>query len=264
MTRKLQTAVGLTLLALTPVRAAAQVADSLDEVVRAGRFTFTPFTQGEPVMRAERLPRGDADCAADAIGRHPKARVSEPSSKEPATTAACRTGNTAHTNFRKRDRPRVAAWESARATALRQAAHQQAPAAGTRALRSSLQGGLLALGGDGWLNAGGLFGAGVAATPFPNLALYGDGHLVAGMEGGGAAFYGSGTVALRGMIPSTSAEKVACIAGVGLGLFAGGDYVAAGPQLVFGLEGEAGFGQIRVLRLPAGIGSFVLLGGFRF
>ena len=58
MTRTLQTAVGLTMLALVPEGTAAQVAGSLDEVVRAGRFT-----QGEAVMRAGRLPHGDADCA---------------------------------------------------------------------------------------------------------------------------------------------------------------------------------------------------------
>ena len=54
MTRTLQTAVGLTLLALAPVRTAAQVASSLDEVVRAGWLT-----QMEAVMRPGRLPHGD-------------------------------------------------------------------------------------------------------------------------------------------------------------------------------------------------------------
>ena len=249
-------AVGLTILALAPVGAAAQVAASLDDIARAGRFTH-----GGAVTLAALLTGGETDCDSNARGQHSKVRVSEPSSKESAVTGACRIGNAAHTDIKKRDWPRVAAYARA---ALRQAVPEQVPAAATRALRPSLQGGLLALGGDGWLNAGGFFGAGVTATPFPNLALSGDGHLVAGMEGVGAAFYGSGTVALRGIIPSTSAEKVAGVAGIGLGLFAGGRYVAAGPQLVFGLEGEAGFGQIRVLRFPDGIGSFVLLGGFRF
>lgn len=264
MTRTLQMAFGLTILALAPVWAAAQVPGSLDDIARAGRFTH-----GGAVTLAALLTGGETDCDSNARGQHSKVRVSEPSSKESAitgitgVTGACRTGNAAHTDIKKRDWPRVAAWGNARA-ALRQAVREQVPAAATRALRPSLQGGLLALGGDGWLNAGGFFGAGVTATPFPNLALSGDGHLVAGMEGAGAAVYGSGTVALRGIIPSTSAEKVAGVAGIGLGLFAGGDYVAAGPQLVFGLEGEAGFGQIRVLRFPDGIGSFVLLGGFRF
>lgn len=262
MTRTLQTTAGLTLLilALAPVRTAAQVAGSLDDIVRAGRFTH-----GGAVTLAALLTGGDTHCASNAGGQYAKVRVSEPSSKEPATTGACRTGNADHTNFRRRDRTGVAAWESARATALRQTAHEQVPAAGTRStMRPSLQGGLLALGGDGWLNAGGFFGAGVAVAPFPNLALSGDGHLVAGMRNAGAAFYGSGTVALRGIIPSTSPEKVAGVAGIGLGLFVGGGYAAAGPQFVFGLEGEAGFGQIRVLRFPDGIGSFVLLGGYRF
>ena len=184
MTRTLQTAVGLTMLALAPEGSAAQVASSFDEVVRAGRYTFTPFTQEEAVTRAGRLPYGDADCAADAIGRYPKTRVSEPSSKEPAITDACRTGKVAHTDLRTRDQRRVAADESARAAALRRALREQASsAAGTRALRRSLQGGLFGVGGDDWVSAGGFFGAGVTASPFANLDVLGDGHLVGGYFG---------------------------------------------------------------------------------
>lgn len=263
MTRTFLAAVGLTLLVLAPVRTVAQVEGSLDEVVRAGRFTFTPFTQEEAVTRAGRLPYGDADCAADAIGRYPKARVSEPSSKDSAITDRCRAGDAARTGFRKSDQPRVAARGSARAAALRRAVREQAPStAGTRSLQRSLQGGLIGLGvGDG-LWAGGFFGPGVAASPLPNLALFGDGHLVGGS--GAAGLYGSGTIAYRGIIPDSSAEEIVGVGGVGLGLFIAGDYVAAGPQFVFGLEHKAGFGQIRVLLLPDGNGAFLLLGGVRF
>lgn len=213
-------------------------------------------------MRTGRLTPGDADCAADAIGRYPKVRVSEPSSKEPAITDRCRAAVAARTGFRKRDQPRVAARGSARAAALRRAVREQAPsAAGTRTLRPSLQGGILGLLGEDWGAAGYFFGAGVAASPLSNLALFGDGHLVGGLDGGGATLYGSGTIAYRGI---SSAEKVAGVAGVGVGLFVAGDFVAAGPQFVVGLEGKARFGQIRVLRLPDGIAAFLLLGGVRF
>lgn len=189
--------------------------------------------------------------------------MSGPSWKEPATTGVCRTANTAPAGFRRRDRPRVAAGGNARVAAVRQAAHEQAPAADPRALRRSLQGGLFGLGVNDTVWGGGFFGAGLTASPFPNLALLGDGHLVGGFDGG-IAFYGSGTVALRGIMPGRNSEEIAGVAGVGLGLLIADGYGTAGPQFVFGLEGKAGFGQIRVLRFPDGDGAFVLLGGFRF
>lgn len=252
MTRALPTVVGLTLLALAPARTEAQVASSLDEVVGTGRFT-----QGGAATPAGW--HGDADCALNAKSLYSKVHGSEPSSKEPAFTGTCRTGNAARTDFRKRDRPRVAA-RGVFARRLSSASKYRLRARG--ALRPSLQGGLFVLARDGWASGGGFFGAGVTASPFLNLALLGDGHLVGGPDG--AAFYGSGTVALRGVIPSRSAEEIASVAGVGLGLFTAGGYVAAGPQFVFGLDGKAGFGQIRVLRFSDGVGAFVLLGGFRF
>ena len=264
MTRTFRTAVGLAMLALAPEGSAAQVAGSLDEAVGGGWFAFTPFTQGEPAMRAGRLPHGDADRATHATGGQPGVRVIESSTKRPAITDWCPTGTAAHTDFSKCDRPRVAARRNARAAALLRAAREQAPsAAGARTLRRSLQGGLFGLGVGDTVWGGGFFGAGVTSAPFRNLALLGDGHLVGGFDGG-AAFYGSGTVALRGIIPDSSREEIAGVAGVGVGLFVAGGYVAAGPQFVFGLEGKAGFSQIRILRFPDGDGAFVLLGGFRF
>ena len=65
-------------------------------------------------------------------------------------------------------------------------------------------------------------------------------------------------------MPGRNSEEIAGVAGVGLGLLIADGYGTAGPLFVFGLEGKAGFGQIRVLRFPDGDGAFVLLGGFRF